>query len=455
MSRSLYRGKEIKNLRKSVKLKDSGAALLIFSIFLVFSGSFLGRMELLSAGLFSVFIFSTDLVVLVFAFSRSSAHVRRIKAPKRIVLGSGGVFISQCVIEGLSILRAVMRDPVPETVTVEGRNWSEGKERIRVSYVVKPIYRGKHEIGPLVLVVNSALGLFVGEYVFPNATTHEIEAVPTFYAEPFRSRPIKIRYASPGSHPVLIKGGYGDFLKLRSYVPGDDIRLIHWPATAKNVKGVPLVKELSIESQLQLFVVVDPSIPTYFEYVIGRRIIDDFVDAAGGIVFLAMRYGDPVGFYLAGSPVLTLPPTRRVDYIYSALKVLEDMLPTYPTRLEVLPDLAGRILKRGTLVIILTPLWGRSPNEVLEIAASLKALQLRPIFILPDLREYVEMKLPPEILLVLRDELREESERVKKLMDLIRSGGGEAILASGNLYKESAVSAYLTGKGMSVELVKA
>ncbi len=452
MNQSQYQDRFVKALRKRIRLTNEGGAVVIIAVFLSLAGSMLTRYDMLSLGVFLAFLFSIDALITASALKSASAMVRREKAPIRVVLGSTSIISATAVVTGLRILKAVLRDAVPETIEVTGETHAVGKDVIRLEYIIKPLYRGTHVIGPLSLIVPSALGFLVGEFVFPPVTTQGFDAVPTFYAEPERVTPPLLRYPSTGAHPVKVKGGYGDFIKLREYVPGDDVRLIHWPATARNTKGSPLVRELMKESMYEVFVVIDPNLPTYFEYVRGRRLIDDMVDAAGGVVFLALRMGDPVGLYLAGSPVLTLPPTRRKEYVYVGIKTLEKLLPSHLTRMRALPDVAGRFLKRGTLVLILSTLTDLQPKEVRSISSALSALSLVPVFIIPDLTTYVSRKLPGRLLSAISEYVEGERARMLKVVSAVRLGGGDAVIAPAGTLKDLTVRSYLAMRGAVREI---
>lgn len=447
MNQSQFQGKFMEALRKRITLTREGGLVLSAAVLLSLTGSALERYDILSLGVFLAFLFNIDAVIIALVFKPASARVRREKAPARVVLGSTSIIAATAVVTGLRILKAVLRDVAPETIEVSGRTYATGKGFIKLEYVIRPLYRGTHVIGPLSLTVPSVLGFLVGEFVFPPVTTHELDAVPTFYAESARVTAPLLRYPSPGAHPVKVKGGYGDFIKLREYVPGDDVRLIHWPATARNTKGSPLVRELMKESMYEVFIVLDPNLPTYFEYVRGRRLIDDMVDAVGGVVLLALKMGDPVGLYLAGSPALTLPPTRRREYVYAGINILEKVLPSYPTRLRSLPDVAGRFLKRGTLVLILSTLTDLTPKDVRSISSALTALSLIPIFVVPDVTSYVRLKLPGSVLSVVGEYVEREKSRMIKAVEAVRLGGGDAVVAPVGTLKELTVRSYLAMRG--------
>ena len=446
MSQSQYRGKALRSIGKDIRLSKEGSVTVVLSFVLILMGSVLCRFDLLTLGIFIGSILAFDSLLLVMATVGSMCTVKRELAPSKIILGSSGIFKVTATIKGLKFLKACLVDTLPKNVKVKGSVRAEGSRIIKLEYEIKPIYRGPHEIGPVKLFVSSPLKFLYVDYRFPPGLEIDFDSVSAFYAESVKAPPVFARKALPGGHEIKVSGGYGEFTKLREYMPGDDIRLIHWPSTARNPRGIPIVKELMIESTVEVFVVVDPSMDTYFEYVRGRRVIDDLVDAAGGVIMLAMEMGDPVGIYLAGATVFALPPTRRRDYVYSAMKSLERLTPSQITRLRELPSVAGRILKRGTEVLILSTLTSLKPREVYEVVSSLRALRMKPFIIAPNMVKYVRYRFNKEVLAMMNEALSSELRRQKTVKKAVTSAGGMMYLAPPVVYRHMVLHVYMGGR---------
>ncbi len=450
LSRSPYLGEVIGSIRRRAKLTSPGALAVTLALLTGLLGAVFRRIEFVTFSAFLSMLVLTDALALLSSALGSKAYLRLTTFPKRVVLGSAGRVVVEAWVRGRGEggLVIEIRDNVDLRVAeVEGGLVGRGRGYVRLEYLVRPLYRGTHVLGPVSVTAPSPLGLIVYEYVLPPVTLRSFDAVPTFYAEPVRAHPPRARYPSPGGHPVVVKGGVGDFVELREYVPGDDVRFIHWPSSARNVRGVPLVKEMLFESERDVFIAVDPFSVTAFEYFRGRRLIDDIVDAAGGIVHLAQRYGDAVGFFIASSPSLTLPPTKRLDYIYSTLKYLEEVQPTPECRIRWLPDVVGRYVKRGTLVLVLSPLSCLNAKEVEEMVKALKALQVTPIFIIPDTVAYASKRVPDEVMPVISDIAESERRRLSEVIRAVVVGGGDFILAGPGAFRARAVEAFLSMRG--------
>ncbi len=450
LSRSPYLGEVIESIRRRAKLTSPGALTITLALLTGLFGAVFRRVEFITFSSFLSMLVLIDTLALLSDALGSRASLRLTTFPKRVVLGSAGRVVVEAWVRGRGEGKLVIevRDTVDLRVAeVKGELVSRGRGYVRLEYLVKPLYRGTHVLGPVSVTAPSPLGLIVYEYVLPPVTLRSFDAVPTFYAELVRVPPPRARYPSPGGHPVMVKGGVGDFVELREYVPGDDVRFIHWPSSARNVRGAPLVKEMLFESERDVFIAVDPSSVTAFEYSRGRRLIDDMVDAAGSIVHLAQRYGDAVGFFIASSPSLSLPPTKRLDYIYSTLRYLEEVQPTQECRIRWLPDVVGRYVKRGTLVLVLSPLSCLSAKEVEDMVKALRALQVMPIFIIPDTVAYASARVPGEVMPVISDIAESERKRLSKIIRAVVVGGGDFILARPNALRTRAIEAFLSARG--------
>lgn len=105
-----------------------------------------------------------------------------------------------------------------------------GGESRRSSYLLPTTRRGVYKLGPLELEVLDPFGLAGSRRVTSIESTLTVH--PNYELVPV---------AGPSAHreddrrqqrPVLGKGG-SEFFMLREYVPGDDLRHVHWPSTAR------------------------------------------------------------------------------------------------------------------------------------------------------------------------------------------------------------------------------
>ena len=130
-----------------------------------------------------------------------------------------------------------------------------------LSYRVRGVKRGVHLVGPANVTISDPFGLFPSQVpldtggeavVYPRPVPLEVEAA-SMGAEP---RPIASGERARGSESGL------EFYGIRDYQPGDELRRIHWPATAHH--GQLTVIEFDQGVSENLSVVLDTRAGTEF-----------------------------------------------------------------------------------------------------------------------------------------------------------------------------------------------
>ena len=118
-----------------------------------------------------------------------------------------------------------------------GRRWArfaiaplDSGEVRTSSYRLPSTRRGVYRLGPLELRLSDPLGLATTSRV--TALESSLTVHPYYELVPLRGVSTHRDYDRRLSTPVLGKGG-NEFYMLREYVPGDDLRHVHWPTTAR------------------------------------------------------------------------------------------------------------------------------------------------------------------------------------------------------------------------------
>ena len=128
-------------------------------------------------------------------------------------------------------------------------------QRARAAYRVPTARRGRYSLGPITLTVTDPFGLARKSWVAGPA--EEITICPRVHdLRPPPGAPGRLRSASPFAvrfHAPAVDGE--EFLTLREYAVGDDLRRIHWRSTART--GEPVVREDEAQWQPRAVVLLD------------------------------------------------------------------------------------------------------------------------------------------------------------------------------------------------------
>jgi uncharacterized protein (DUF58 family) len=154
-----------------------------------------------------------------------------------------------------------------------------------------------------------------------------------------------------GQHRSVHRGLSVEFAGHRPYIPGDDLRHLDWLVYARTDRyNIRVYEE---ETRLRATLVVDCSGSMGYGAA-GRTKLDYARVLAGALGFLMLRQGDAVGLALVDHRVRALlPPGATMGHFMNVLERLEDTPAGGETSLaEVIDDLAGRVHRRGLVVLI-------------------------------------------------------------------------------------------------------
>jgi uncharacterized protein (DUF58 family) len=200
-----------------------------------------------------------------------------------------------------------------------------------------------------------------------------------------------------GDYRTVLRGRGTDFLGLRAYEWGDDIRHIDWNVTAR--MDELFVREFMEERELTAWLLLDRS-PSMAFGTAERTKEHVLCELAGTFGQLLVRGGNRVGAIVYdGDRQWTVPPRQGRRQV---LALLEHLLQPVPggsaTDLRKLLDAAARLVRRRSLVVLISdfisaPGWER---PLLRLTERHEVLAVRVV----DPREYV---LPDAGLLFVQD----------------------------------------------------
>ncbi|HEY4027562.1 MAG TPA: DUF58 domain-containing protein [Candidatus Dormibacteraeota bacterium] len=283
--------------------------------------------------------------------------------PRPLSLGA-----EQEVLVGLSCreaagLRCAVADHVPpglhaQVRSVEGA-FDAGGQLVAV-YGVRPVRRGAYELPALDVRVWRQDGWWLRQ--FRLRLVDEAPVYPDMLA--IRRWQLTLRRgvrALPGQRRARPPGAATAHGGLRDYLPGDDVRRIHWKATAR--RDHPVTVELEAERGQQVVLAID----------CGRLMtapaghltkLDHAVNAALLLAWVAQSNGDRVGLLTFDERVRAfLAPRRGVRQVSRVGEVLHRVEAVYaePEYGEAFAHVAHQVRGRA-LVVVLT--------DVLDPAAS-------------------------------------------------------------------------------------
>ena len=186
-----------------------------------------------------------------------------------------------------------------------------------------------------------------------------------------------------GEYRSTFKGTGMEFVDVREYLPGDDIRAIDWKVTAR--MGRPYVKKFVEERELTVILCVDASGSGYF----GTRSqfkLEQSAQVAATLAFSAVTNNDKVGLLFFTDRVERyVPPRKGKQHV---MRLVRDILLFQPEHRGTNPSAAlefvMHILKHRAIVFLLSDFMGRgfSPDAAripLGIAARKHDLVAIPI----------------------------------------------------------------------------
>src|SRR6478735_5386231 len=152
-----------------------------------------------------------------------------------------------------------------------------------------------------------------------------------------------------GQSDSIFKGRGMEFVDVREYTPGDDVRRIDWNVSARMRKTY--IKRLVEERELTVLLLVDLSASGHFGTAgITKRELA--AELAGALALSAIRNSDRVGLILFTSEVEQyLPPRKTRQHVQRLLRDLLTHTPRHAgTNIQNALTYAGRVTHRPALL---------------------------------------------------------------------------------------------------------
>ncbi len=160
-----------------------------------------------------------------------------------------------------------------------------------------------------------------------------------------------------GEYKSTFKGTGMEFVDVREYLPGDDVRAIDWKVTAR--MGRPFVKKFVEERELTVILCVDASGSGHFG-TRGRLKLEQAARLAATLAFSAVRNSDKVGLLFFTDRVEKYVPPRKGRL--HVMRLVRDILRFEPAHRGTVPagalEFLMRVLKHRAIVFLISDFAG-------------------------------------------------------------------------------------------------
>jgi len=188
-----------------------------------------------------------------------------------------------------------------------------------------------------------------------------------------------------GNNPSIFQGEGYDFIELREYMAGDDIRRIDWNITAK--MQTPYIKVFREERELNVVIVSILNGSVHFGSKKFKQ--ETIADVAALLSFSTLKNGDMLSSYIFTDKMISnSKPSKKLHQIQKNVgKILEFDAINQKVDFKVIADTLYKRLKRKSLILVV--------GDFFEIP-DFKLLARKHEVVAVVVRDHLEEK-PPEM----------------------------------------------------------
>ena len=238
---------------------------------------------------------------------------------------------------------------------------------------------GAYLVGPLTVSVSDPLGLFTPRRVLPDVRPFDLfpRVHPVGGLERLGSRSSFV-----AADPTLARAGQSAlYFGVRDFRAGDEVRRVHWPATARS--SAPMVKQF--EQDLSPYFTLFLDLTRRHRAGTGQKsTLEYVVRTAASLLASAARRGDTVQLFGEGRRALLVPPGRGDLHLALALDQLNRV--RQDGAHDVL-DLALReqaAVPPGSTAALLSASLFLDDGRLSETLGSWQARRIRPVLVAVD-----------------------------------------------------------------------
>ncbi len=180
-----------------------------------------------------------------------------------------------------------------------------------------------------------------------------------------------------GNNPSIFQGEGYDFIELREYMPGDDIRHIDWNITAKLQK--PYIKIFREERELNVVVVSILNGSVHFGSKKFKQ--ESIAEIVAQLSFSTLKNGDLLSSYIFTDKMNSfLKPSKKIHQVQKSVdEILNFNALNEKVDFKVIADTLYKRLKRKSLVIIVGDFFDIPDFKVLAKKHEVVAVVVRDL----------------------------------------------------------------------------
>jgi len=249
---------------------------------------------------------------------------------------------------------------------------------------------GVYFVGPLVVGRYDPLGLFFAQ--------REVARLEPFEVYPAAAR-IEVAALVGGRSSVAARdvtaAAAGEsllFRGVREFHAGDDVRRIHWPATAR--RGSPMVREHERDLQPRLSLFLD--LERRGRAGLGRKsTLEYLVRVGSSLLWTAHRRGDAFSLVAEGERPVVIPAGQGQAHLAAVLHELVVAKQTGSLPLTSLIERHRAFVPPGAMAALLIATTEIDLDALAAVLSSLRASSAHPVVVAIDAPAFTQVDRPP------------------------------------------------------------
>ncbi len=186
------------------------------------------------------------------------------------------------------------------------RNLDAGDE-VSINYMLRPVKRGAYLFGNLNLYVSTIIGFVERRFTFDNEA--EVAVYPSFIQmRKYELMAVSNRLTEAGIKKIRKISNNVEFEQIRTYVAGDDYRLVNWKATARKI--TLMVNQYQDEKAQRIYSIIDMGRTMKMPFN-NMSLLDYAVNSALVISNIAIYKQDKAGIITFDRKIRSMVPAER------------------------------------------------------------------------------------------------------------------------------------------------